>query len=94
MTPYSVRRRPRLAGRAKEKISDDPVFRRVGFADAARALAAWAVGLAVVGPLVVNPRRPGRHNPRVVRRRRKEYDLMTKPRADYRQPSTGKAVAA
>ena len=58
---------------------------RVGFADAARALAAWAVGLAPVVPLVVNPRRPGRHNPRVVRRRRKKYTLMTKPRADYRQ---------
>ena len=57
---------------------------RVGFADAARALAAWAVGLAPVVPLVVNPRRPGRHNPRVVRRRKK-YTLMTKPRADYRQ---------
>ena len=67
---------------------------RVGFADAARALAAWAVGLVPVVPLVVNPRRPGRHNPRVVRRRRKKYTLMTKPRAEYRQPAAGKIVAA
>jgi hypothetical protein len=67
---------------------------RVSFADAARALAAWAVGLVPVTPLVVNPRRPGRHCPRVVRRRRKEYDLMTKPRAEYRQPSVGAAIAA
>ena len=67
---------------------------RVSFADAARALAAWAVGLVPVTPLVVNPRRPGRHCPRVVRRRRKEYDLMTKPRAEYRQPSAEKGIAA
>ena len=86
---YNLVRLVMLRAARRQGVAAD----RVGFADAARALAAWAVGLAVVGPLVVNPRRPGRHNPRVVRRRRKEYDLMTKPRADYRQPSTGEAVA-
>jgi hypothetical protein len=67
---------------------------RVSFIDAARALAAWAVGLAPVTPLVVNPHRPGRHCPRVVRRRPKQYDLMTKPRAEYQRPAADTAVAA
>ena len=68
---------------------------RIGFADAARALAAWATaGLPLVGPLVVNPARPGRSCPRVVRRRPKQYDRMTKPRAEYAQPSTEAPLAA
>lgn len=67
---------------------------RVSFIDAARALAAHLTGLGCVARLVVNPRRPNRHQPRVVRRRRKEYDLMTKPRAEYRQESEGTVVNA
>ena len=46
--------------------------------------------------LVVNPRREGRHEPRVLKRRIKEYDLMTRPRAEYRaessEPSQTKGV--
>lgn len=65
---------------------------RVGFVDAARALAAWMAGLAPVGPPVVNPSRPDRHNPRVVRRRPKKHPRMTKPRAEYRQPEPSTAL--
>ena len=37
-------------------------------------------------PLPVNPIRTGRNQPRVKKRRMKEYDLMTKPRREYLQP--------
>jgi hypothetical protein len=36
--------------------------------------------------LTVNPVRPGRNQPRVKKRRMKEYDLMTKPRREYVEP--------
>jgi len=67
---------------------------RISFIDAARALAAWMTGSDFVAPLVVNPRRPGRQNPRVIRRRKKEYDLMTKPRSAYHQDSEDSSVTA
>jgi hypothetical protein len=35
---------------------------------------------------IVNPRRPGRHEPRVYKRRHKEFDRMTKPRSAYKNP--------
>lgn len=57
---------------------------RVSFVDAVRWLCARMLGLAGVGRLVVNPVRPGRCHPRVIRRRMKEYDLMTKPREAYK----------
>jgi hypothetical protein len=44
--------------------------------------------------IVVNPDRPDRVEPRVVKRRPKEYDRMTRPRAELRQQLLeGKAVA-
>ncbi len=57
---------------------------RVSFVDALRWLCARMLGLPGVGRLVCNPLRPGRCEPRVVRRRMKEYDLMTKPRQAYK----------
>jgi hypothetical protein len=36
--------------------------------------------------LVVNPARPERWNPRVIKRRIKEYDLLNKPRSEYAEP--------
>jgi hypothetical protein len=65
---------------------------RISFIDAARCLAAHLSGLTCVGPLLINPKRQDRHQPRVIRRRKKEYDRMTKPRAEYCQ-STTSAVA-
>ena len=35
--------------------------------------------------LVVNPRRPGRYEPRVRKRRPKQYPVMKKPRAELRK---------
>jgi hypothetical protein len=35
--------------------------------------------------LVVNPKRPGRHEPRVVKDRHDKYKIMTQPRATLRK---------
>jgi len=59
---------------------------RISFVDAVRWLCARMLGLAGVERLVTNPLRPGRCQPRVIRRRMKEYDLMNKPRQAYETP--------
>jgi hypothetical protein len=60
---------------------------RVSFIDALRRLCAHAIGLTGVDELIINPLRPGRWSPRVVRGRMKAYDLMTRPRATYKPPA-------
>jgi hypothetical protein len=56
---------------------------RIGLVDAVR----WLIGVeeADVSVLVVNPSRPGRAAPRVVKRRPKQYMRMTKPRSVLRK---------
>jgi hypothetical protein len=56
---------------------------RVSLVDAVR----WLIGVeeADVSVLVVNPSRPGRVEPRVVKRRPKQYMRMTKPRSELRK---------
>jgi hypothetical protein len=44
--------------------------------------------------LVVNPWRPGRYEPRVRKRRLKQYPLMKKPRAELRKLLREKDLAA
>jgi hypothetical protein len=66
---------------------------RVSLLDAVR----WMVGVEGDGnlcDLLVNPARPGRVEPRVVKRRPKKYPRMTKPRADLRKELLGEEVAA
>lgn len=58
---------------------------RVSFIDALRQLAVRLTGLSGVENLLQVPLRPGRHEPRVVRRRMKEYDLLNQPRAVRKQ---------
>jgi DDE family transposase len=53
---------------------------RISFIDALRQVAARMIGLRGVAKLIVNPRREGRSQLRVIRRRLKEYDLLNKPR--------------
>ena len=57
---------------------------RVSFADAYRWLRHARPG-DVMPPLLVNPHRPGRAEPRAVKRRAKPHDLMNKPRDELRK---------
>jgi hypothetical protein len=66
---------------------------RLSHVDAFRWLGSAHEG-EVLPKIVINPDRPDRVEPRVVKRRPKEYDRMTRPRADLRrQLLEGKAVA-
>ncbi|MDZ4779633.1 MAG: IS4 family transposase [Planctomycetia bacterium] len=66
---------------------------RVSFIDAARWLMSVNAVKSAPGDgclrtdLIINPPRPGRWNPRVLKRRIKPYDLMTKRRSQYMQPT-------
>ena len=66
---------------------------RISFVDALRWLATADPGDRLP-ELVVNRLRPGRMEPRVRKRRPKEYDLMNKPRAVLRQLLAAEAVTA
>jgi hypothetical protein len=57
---------------------------RISFVDAMRWLAAARPGVELP-KLVVNPDRPGRYEPRVRKRRPKQYPLMNKPRSVLRK---------
>lgn len=66
---------------------------RISFVDALRWLATARPG-DELPDLVVNPARPGRAEPRVRKRRPKEFPLMTKPRPVLRQELLAKALGA
>ena len=66
---------------------------RISFVDALRWLATAKPG-DELPDLVVLPLRPGRVEPRVRKRRPKEYDLMTKPRAVLRQELLAQTLGA
>ncbi len=57
---------------------------RISFVDALRWLAQARPGEELT-ELVVNPDRPGRYEPRVRKRRPKQYQLMKKPRSVLRK---------
>ncbi len=57
---------------------------RISFADALRFIR-WTRADAALYILMVNPKRPGRIEPRVVKRRHDKYARMTKPRWKLRQ---------
>jgi hypothetical protein len=69
---------------------------RVSFIDALRLLRSLLSVVRGGTPpeLIVNPIRAGRHHPRVIKRRKKEYDLMNKPRSQYPEPAVEKEVAS
>jgi hypothetical protein len=66
---------------------------RVSFIDALRWLRGADEG-EEMPELVVNPLRPGRYEPRVKKRRPKEYSLMKRPRAELRKMLRDKDLAA
>jgi hypothetical protein len=65
---------------------------RVSFVDALRWLTSAGPGEELPG-LVVNPDRPGRVEPRVVKRRPKKYMWMTRTRAEWRKRLLAQPVA-
>ena len=74
----------RLQGVAPERVSLlDTVRRLIG-----------AEGEGDLSNLLVNPDRPVRFEPRVVKRRPKQYPLLTRPRAELRKALLSKKVAA
>jgi hypothetical protein len=60
--------------------------RQISFIDALRWLCCRMLGLAGVKRLIINPSRPGRWEPRALRRRIKPYDLLNCPRAEWKNP--------
>jgi DDE family transposase len=68
--------------RAAERQEVPP--ERISFVDALRWLRHVRPGQSL-RDLELVPRRPGRHEPRVRKRRPKEYDLMRKPRRELRE---------
>ena len=66
---------------------------RISFVDALRWLTEAGPGESLAR-LVVNPDRPGRFEPRVVKRRPKAYKLMRKPRCDLRKALVEQGDAA
>ena len=66
---------------------------RISFIDAWRWLATAAPG-SPLPKLIVNPKRPGRSEPRVRKRRPKEYPLMKRPRAQLRKDLEKQRLAA
>ena len=83
-----VRRVMWEAGRRQEVAAE-----RISFIDAWRWLRYAQRGEALA-ELVVNPERPGRAEPRVRKRRPKEFPLMRKPRAQLRKEMFKQKVAA
>ena len=57
---------------------------RISFIDALRWLQPAKPGQALPD-LIINPERPGRVEPRCIKRHMKEYDLMTRPRHEMRK---------
>ena len=69
-----------LAASRQQKVPLD----RISFIDALRWLRDAESDTLLTG-LVVNPARPNRVEPRVIKRRMKKYTLMKKPRRDLRK---------
>jgi len=86
---YNLVRQVMIEAARRQNV--DPA--RISFVDALRWLASVGPG-STLQDLVVNPHRPGRCQPRVVKRRMKPYPLMTKPRALLKQEMDNKRVAA
>jgi hypothetical protein len=87
---YNLVRLVMLRAAQKQKVPLD----RISFIDALRWLRAACSRTDRPGiDLIVNPRRPDRVEPRVVKRRPKAYPLMTKPRDKLRNTLKKQGVA-
>lgn len=86
---YNLVRLVMLEASRRQKVPLD----RIGFIDALRWLRDAKTDTHLTA-LVVNPARPDRLEPRVLKRRMKEYDLMKKPRQELRKALLRKKGAA
>jgi hypothetical protein len=78
---YNLVRAVMLRAAARQGTTPD----RVSFTDALRWLLCAAAPGQDVAVLVTNPRREGRHEPRVIKNLRDNYRKMTPPRAQMRR---------
>jgi hypothetical protein len=78
---YNLVRAAMLRAAARQGTTPD----RVSFIDALRWLLSAATPGEDVAPLVINPRREGRDEPRVIKNLRDNYRKMTLPRAQMRR---------
>jgi hypothetical protein len=86
---YNLVRLVMLEAARRQKVP----LERISFIDALRWLRDAAADTPLT-PLVINPARPNRLEPRVLKRRMKEYTLMTKPRSVLRKVLLRKKRAA
>ena len=77
---YNLVRKVMCEAARKQRVKPS----RISFIDALRWLRQAKPGAALPN-LIVVPHRPGRHEPRVKKRRPKPYDLMTRPRQQHRR---------
>jgi len=88
---YNMVRAAMMLAAERQGVAD---ANRVSFIDALR----WLCSVLAAHPkgsmpeLIINPSREGRCCPRVMKRRKKEYDLMNKPRSQYAEPAAEKEV--
>ena len=86
---YNLVRVVMVEAARRQKVDVD----RISFIDAMRWLVV-ARPRSVLIKLIVNPDRPGRVEPRVKKRRPKQYDLMMEPRSVLRKRLLGQELAA
>jgi hypothetical protein len=85
---YNLVRLAMLDAAQQRQIDPD----RGSFVDALRWVRCAGQG-GSLRPIRVVPKRPGRHDPRVKKRRTKNYRLMTKPRSDLLQVLAAQALS-
>lgn len=81
---YNMVRQVILTASSRQRVD----VRRISFIDALRWLQSASPGDQLI-PLVINPHRPYRLEPRVRKRRPKQYPLMTKPRRQLKKELEG-----
>jgi hypothetical protein len=74
---YNLVRLVMLRSAQQQDVAPD----RISFIDALRWLCFGQLGESIPD-LLINPHRPGRHQPRVIKRRKDRYSYMTKPRPE------------
>lgn len=86
---YNLVRRVMLRASQRQKVP----LGRISFIDALRWLCD-ARDSGELRDLIINPKRPDRVEPRVIKRRMKEYNLMKRPRHELRQTLLKERLAA